>query len=399
MPLQSFQAADLKNKVVLLRTDFNVPMKGKKAADLTRLKESLPTIKELQKAKAKIVILSHFGRPEGKNEPSMSLKPIAKALGKLLHQRVLFAPDSLGETVDSLILKAKPGQVVMLENLRFYKQEEKNDSKFAQQLAKLGDLYINDAFSVSHRAHASISKITEFLPSFAGHLMIKEITALERLLGKVTFPSTVIIGGAKIDTKIGLISSFAGKANHFIFGGGIANTFLAAKGAQLGDSLVEKDQLKTANKISTDLLRSRRNIYLPTDYLIAKKIGTFSFPKTTSTLPLAKPWKILDIGPKSARQFAKIILQSKTIVWNGPLGVTEFRPFRKGTKIIAKAIVQATKKGALSILGGGDTIDALKSIGIKQNQFTHVSTGGGAMLEFLQNGTLPGIEALEKAQN
>lgn len=395
MPIQSFHAAELNNKVVLLRTDYNVPMRGGKVTDKTRLLESLSTIRELQKAKAKIVIISHFGRPEGKITPELTLKPIAKALGSLLFQKINFCPETIGEKVENEIARLKPGKILMLENLRFHKQEEKNDPKFSKSLASLGDLYINDAFSVSHRAHASTFGITEFLPSYAGNLLLKEIQALEKLLGKVAFPSTLIIGGAKIDTKIGLINSFVGKANHFIFGGGIANTFLAAKGEQLGDSLIEKDQIKTAQAISTNLFRHRRNLHLPKDYVVAKTLKAF-FTKTTQKLPLEKPWKILDIGPKSANQFAQIINDSKTIVWNGPVGVSEFRPFRNGTKVIAKAIANATKHGAISILGGGDTIEALKQVGLKPKHFTHVSTGGGAMLEFLEKGSLPGIDALKK---
>lgn len=396
MPIQSFHSAELRNKVVLLRTDYNVPLRGQKVTDKTRLIESLSTIKELQKAKAKIVIISHFGRPEGKAVPSMSLQPIAKTLGRLLFQKVEFCPNTIGEKAENAIAKLKSGKILMLENLRFHKQEEKNDTKFSKSLASLGDLYINDAFSVSHRAHASTFGITEHLPSYAGNLLLKEIQALKKLLVKVSFPSSLIIGGAKIDTKIGLINSFVGKANHFIFGGGIANTFLAAKGEQLGNSLVEKDQIKTAQAISTNLFRNRRNLHLPKDYVIAKNIKNFTFTKIIQKLPLDKPWKILDIGPKSAQQFAKVIANSKTIVWNGPVGVSEFRPFRNGTKVVAKAIAQATKHGATSILGGGDTIKALKQVGLKPNQFTHVSTGGGAMLEYLEKGSLPGIDALNR---
>jgi len=396
MPLKDFRQARLNNKTVLLRVDYNVPLLGTKILDDNRIRESIPTIQALLKKNCRIVIISHLGRPEGQIIKSMSLRPIAKALQKLLKKRVHFIGSTISPAVQTYCRKSPPGSIILLENLRFYKEEEKNDLSFAEKLSRLAEVYVDDAFGCAHRAHASIHAITRYLPSYAGLLLQKEVASLEPLLHDMQFPVTMIIGGAKIDTKIDLIKSFAGRVDHFIMGGGIANTFLAAKGCQLGTSLVEKDKLEVARDIETTIRRHRKNLHLPDDYLIASKISNFVLVTRASGKKIPANRKILDIGPSSTKKFASIITRSKTIIWNGPMGVTEYRPFRQGTKQIALAIAKATANGALSVLGGGDTVDALKTLHLSKNLFSHVSTGGGAMLEYLQNGTLPGLEVLQK---
>lgn len=395
MEIKNYLDADLKNKIVIVRVDFNVPLKGGKVSDKTRLVESLPTIKYLLKQQCKVILISHLGRPDGKISKEFSLAPVARAFGRLLLKRVFFAKDCIGPEAERICNKLKSGQIALLENLRFHAEEEANDSQFAKQLAHLGDIYINDAFGTAHRAHASTVGITKYLPSYAGHLLLKEVENLSKLFTHLQYPFTLIVGGAKIDTKIDIITSFAGKADFFLMGGGIANTFLASKGQKLGSSLVEKDKLKTAKNITALLLRKHKNLILPIDYLLAEKISDFVSTQNSEIKNLSTNQKILDIGKRSAKQFASIISKSKTIVWNGPMGVYEFRPFRQGTRIIAKAVAAATKKGAFSVIGGGDTVDALKVLKISPKRFSHVSTGGGAMLEYIEKGTLPGIEALK----
>lgn len=396
MNIENFKDADLKNKTVIVRVDFNVPLKAGKVSDKTRIIESLPTIKYLLKQQCKIILISHLGRPDGKVSQEFSLEPVAKELSRLLFKKVLFATDCIGPEAERVCNRLKTGQIALLENLRFHDGEEANNIQFAKQLSNLGDIYINDAFGTAHRAHASTVGITKFLPSYAGHLLLKEIENLSKLFNNIKYPFTLIVGGAKIDTKIDVITSFAGKADFFLMGGGIANTFLASKGQKLGSSLVQKDKIETAQEITRLLLRKHKNLILPGDYLLAEKISDSAKTQNSESKKLLANQKILDIGKQSAKQFASIISKSKTIVWNGPMGVYEFKPFRQGTKIVAKAIASATKKGAFSLLGGGDTIDALKILKISPKQFSHVSTGGGAMLEFIEKGTLPGIEALKK---
>jgi len=395
MEIKSLLQANLKNKQIILRVDYNVPLKNGKITDDTRIRESLATIKHLLKQNCSIVIVSHLGRPEGKANAEFSLAPIAKRLKKLLGKKVLFLKDKIDQELVKKCQTLKPKQIVMLENIRFYPGEEKNDLKLAELLSKFGDIYVDDAFGCAHRAHASIHAITQFLPSYAGLLLQKEVEKLSLLFENLQQPVSFIIGGAKIDTKIELIKSFAGKVDHFIFGGGIANTFLASKGYQLANSLVQKNMLETAKEIETAIRRKNKNINLPKDFIIAPKVGNFIWTKNFSGHQIPKGYSVLDIGKNSANQFATLIKKSGTIIWNGPMGVSEYKPFRQGTKKIAQAIVQASQHGATTIIGGGDTIEALKTLKISPKNFTHVSTGGGAMLEFLEKGTLPGIEVLQ----
>lgn len=396
MNIKSILQTNLSGKKIVLRVDYNVPLKNGKVSDDTRIRESLPTIKHLLKQNCSIVIISHLGRPEGKITEEFSLAPIAKKLKQLLGQKVLFLSSKIDQRLVSYCEKLKPKQIIMLENIRFYPQEEANDSKFAKLLSQLGQIYVDDAFGCAHRAHASIHAITKFLPSYAGLLLEKEVRQLSLAFQHLKGPVSFVIGGAKIDTKIDLIKSFAGRADYFIFGGGIANTFLAAKKYQLANSLLQKDMLGTAREIEVAIRRKNKNIMLPKDFAIAKKLGSFILPKNFRGTKVPAGYAIYDIGQKTAREFAEIIKKSQTIIWNGPMGVSEYRPFRKGTKIIAEAIAKATRQGATTILGGGDTLEALKTLRLPAKKFTHVSTGGGAMLEFLEKGTLPGIEVLEK---
>ncbi len=396
MKIKNFRKTSLRNKKVILRVDYNVPMKGKRRSNDTRIRASLPTIKKLLKEKCSIVIISHLGRPNGKKDPNLSLKPISKRLSFLLRKKVYFKKDCIGKEIDSFCAKLRPKQIVVLENLRFHKEEEKNDERFAKKLASLGDIYIDDAFACAHRAHASVEAITNYLPSFAGDLLTMEIKHLSTVHTMLRSPVTLIIGGAKIDTKIELIKSFSGIVDHFIFGGGIANTFLAAKNFEIGNSLVQKDKISTAKSLETRIRRQSKNVHLPYEFLVAKKPSNAILVSKIRGKNVPKDKMILDIGPNSAKHFAKIIKNSRTIIWNGPMGVYEYQPFRSGTRTIAKAIVKASNKGANTIIGGGDTINALKTLKISKKHFAHVSTGGGAMLEFLEKGTLPGIEALKK---
>lgn len=395
MKIKKIQDLEIKNKKVIVRVDYNVPLKNGKVQDQTRIIESLETIQYLLKQNCSIILISHLGRPDGEVKNELSLKGVAKVLKKLLKKKIHFSKDCIGSETENLCKELKLGQIALLENLRFHAEEELNSPVFSRKLANLADIYINDAFGTAHRAHASTSGITLYLPSAAGFLLQKEINKLSPLLQKNEHPFCLIIGGAKMDTKIDLIESFSGKADYVILGGGIANTFLVSKKHQIADSLYEKDKVNIAKKITKSLSQKRKNLVLPNDFIIAKNISAFSFSKKTSSKFIPQGYRILDIGPNSIKLMTNIIKRSQTIIWNGPVGLFEVSKFAKGSKAIAQAIAQATKKGAYSVLGGGDTLEAIHRFKIKQNSFSHVSTGGGAMLEYLEKGTLPGIEALK----
>lgn len=394
MKIKKIQDLPLKNKKVIVRVDYNVPLKNNRVQDKSRIIESLPTIKYLLQQNCSIILISHLGRPDGKIKKELSLKPIVKILKKQLKKNVYFANNCIGIEAEKITKKLKPGQITLLENLRFHQEEELNSASFSKKLASLGEFYINDAFGTAHRSHASTVGITKFLPSAAGFLLQKEISNLTPLLQKADHPFCLIIGGAKMDTKIDLIQSFCGKADFVILGGGIANTFLVSKNYQVAASLYEKEKVEIARKIQRLITAKRKNLILPSDFIIAKTLSTISLSKKSDKKIIPENYRILDIGPKSIKQMIEIISKSKTIIWNGPVGLFEIKKFSKGTKAIAKAIAKSTSKGAYSVLGGGDTLEALNKFGISQNKFTHVSTGGGAMLEFLEKGTLPGIESL-----
>lgn len=395
MPIKKFQNINLKQKRVLLRVDYNIPLKNKKIEDDTRITQTLPTIKYLLKQKAKIILISHLGRPDGKTVSGLRLNPVAVRLSKLLKHPVKKLDECIGEKVKKAVMAMKPGDIIMLENVRFYPGEEKNDSKFSKELASLGEVYVSDCFAVAHRAHASIASISKYLPSYAGFLMQKEVEVLSGLLKKVRRPLTIIIGGIKIETKIGIIENFLPKADYFLIGGGLANTFLAAEGFNVGKSLYQADKIESAQNIMLEAEALHDNFILPKDVIVADET---SEKAETAHLPVEDvigDMKILDIGAETIKQFIKVIQYSKTVIWNGPLGLSELEPFQKGTRAIAKTLVLLKKK-VQCIIGGGDTIEAVKRMGFKESQFTFVSTGGAAMVEFLEGRKLPGVEILRK---
>ena len=385
--------SSLKGKKVLLRVDFNVPLKKDGSVqDDTRMVESLATIKYLQKKGAKIIIVSHLGRPDGKVKEELRLTKVAKHLQKILKKPVKKVDECIGENVEKTISKLKDGQILMLENVRFRKEEEACEVNFTKKLAALADIYVNDAFGTAHRRHASTAGVADYLKAYAGLLMEKEIKHLSPLLDKkIARPLTMIFGGAKIDTKIGIIQHFLKKADYFLMGGALANTFLYAAGHNVGGSLYEKDKKEVATKIMKEA--GKEKFILPVDVVVSNEISDKAKAKNVSISDVAAEMKILDIGKQSALNFCKILAKSKTVIWNGPLGLCEFKPFQKGTEVVGKFLA---KKKCISILGGGDTADSLKRLKIKPTKFTHVSTGGGACIEFLSGEKLPGIEALKK---
>ena len=385
------QLKNIKEKRVMLRVDFNVPIDRRGVTDDTRIRETLPTIKFLIKKGAKVIIITHLGRPEGRVVDSLKLDDVAKCLSKLLNKRVINIHGCTGKNVETALNKMKNGDIALLENIRFHPEEEANDPKFSKALAELGNIFVNDAFAACHRAHSSTAGIAKYLPSYAGLLVEKEIKNLAPLIKNPPKPLTLIIGGAKIDTKIGLIKNYFGIAENILIGGALANTFLAAQGYDIGKSLCEEKKIDTAREILMLAEKRKQNIVLPQDVIVADVVTQYA---VTANLPLEDVegnMKILDIGCKTQKHFAEIIAASKAVIWNGPMGLYEFTPFSSGTKSVAQALAKGKAK---SYLGGGDTIDALKRTGIPLDKFTFVSTGGGAMLEFLEGKTLPGIKVL-----
>ncbi|PIZ76170.1 phosphoglycerate kinase [Candidatus Peregrinibacteria bacterium CG_4_10_14_0_2_um_filter_38_24] len=386
----------LEDKKVLLRVDFNVPINKTtgEIEDDTRIAESLPTIKFLSGKEAKIIIMSHLGRPDGEIQDGLRLTKIGEHLSKLLNKPVKKLNEVLSENVKAETEKMQNGEIILLENMRFRKEEEECEPNFTKELASLGEIFVNDAFGTAHRKHASTTGLADFLPAYAGLLMEKEITELSKVLEETPAkPITMIFGGAKIDTKIGIIQHFLDKADYFLIGGGLANTFLFAKSINIGDSLCEKDKVDIAKQI-IEKLNSRKNaLNLPTDVVVAKELSNETQAQEVAIGSLPEGMKILDIGSKTAEHFSEIIKKSSTVIWNGPVGVYEFKPFMNGTKQVAQAIAESE---CVSIIGGGDTADAIKKLGIAQKKFTHISTGGGACIEFLSGDKLPGIEILRK---
>lgn len=384
---------DIENKTIIVRVDFNVPMNEKGIIqDDSRIVKALPTIKQLIEKGAKLVLITHLGRPEGQIVENLRVTNIAKHLEKLLKKPILKLDTVLDEKVKKTISKMKKGDIVMLENIRFRGEEEKNDKKFSKELASLGDIFVNDAFATAHRAHASTEGITKFIPSYAGILMEKEIEILGNLLESEPIrPLTFIFGGAKIDTKIGLIKKFIDESDYVLIGGALANTFLFASGYDVGDSLKEEDQQKTAQDTMLEYEKHHEKFILPSDVRVTSEIRENSQTVDLPIQDIMGDMKIVDIGPKTIEQFCKIINQSGTIIWNGPVGVYEFEQFSNGTKHIAECIANLN---CISILGGGDTVDAITKLNIPESKFTHVSTGGGATLEFMEGKKLPGIKPL-----
>ncbi len=385
---------ELHNKTVLLRADLNVPMKDGVVTDDARLTRLIPTLKELAQAKAKIVILSHFGRPEGQRNAKYSLRPVATELEKIWGQPVAFADDCIGATAKAAVDALPNGQILVLENTRFYAGEEANDPAFAAQLAALGDVYVNDAFSAAHRAHASTEALAKLLPHAAGRLMQAELEALEKALSKPERPVAALVGGSKISTKLDLLENLVAKVDVLVLGGGMANTFLAAQGVAVGKSLHEADMLDTARAITARAAAKGCRIVLPTDAVVATALQANIATKTVAITAVPADSMILDIGPQSARDIGDVLRMCKTVVWNGPLGAFEFPPFDQATVSIAQVVASLTRsRKILSVAGGGDTVAALTLAKVTES-FSYVSTAGGAFLEWMEGKTLPGVAAL-----
>lgn len=388
MSKKTVRDINMKGKRVLMRVDFNVPMDGGVVTDDKRIRAALPTIQYVLDQGASLILMSHLGRPKGAGfEADFSLKPAAEALAKLLNKPVTMAPDCVGPEVEKMAKALKPGETLMLENTRFYKAEEKNDPEFAKKLAALGEIYVNDAFGSAHRAHASTEGVARFLPAVSGFLMQQELDYLSKATETPARPYVAILGGAKISDKIAVVENLLAKADTVIIGGGMANTFLAAKGYEMADSLVEAGSVETAKAI---MGKAGKKLLLPVDAVIGDKFDAEAESKVVDVKKVPAGWRILDIGPKSVEKFGKVIKDAKLVVWNGPMGVFEFPKFAEGTFAIAKLIADS---GATSVIGGGDSASAVKKAGVAK-KMTHVSTGGGASLEFLEGKVLPGVAAL-----
>jgi len=385
---------DVKGKRVLVRVDLNVPMKDGRVTDATRIERQAGTLRELAERGARVVILSHFDRPKGQVVPEMSLAPIAAPLSRALNRPVAFAADCVGELARTAVAAMTEGEILLLENTRFHKGEEQNDTAFAAALAALGDIYVNDAFSAAHRAHASTEGVAHFLPSAAGRSMARELRHLTKTLEKPKRPVMAVVGGAKISTKITLLENLLSKVQILVIGGAMANTFLAAKGYRVGKSLIEADQIETANKILRAAEKIGVLLLLPVDVVVAKEFKAEAEHRAIKNSDVADDEMILDIGPKTIELFSEQLQNAATIVWNGPFGAFEMTPFDAGTTAAAKMVAERTAEGKLlSVAGGGDTVAALANAGVL-DAFTYVSTAGGAFLEWLEGRALPGVAAL-----
>lgn len=392
MDKKTVRDLDVAGKKVLVRVDFNVPLNDKgEITDDTRITASLPTIQYLLEQKAAVILMAHLGRPKGQVKPELSLAPVAKHLGKLLGKKILFAPDCVGEAAQAAASKLKPGHILLLENLRFHKEEEKNDMEFAEKLASLADLYVNDGFGVSHRAHASVEGVTHFMPAAAGFLLEKEIQYVGQAVTNPLHPFVAIIGGAKVSDKIGVISNLLDKVDTLLIGGGMANTFLAAQGYKMGKSLVEEDKLDLAKELLAKAKKNKVNMLLPTDLVMAAAFAPDAEHVTEKVKNLNQAYMALDIGAETSKAYSEALADAKMIVWNGPMGVFEMDAFCKGTEAVAKAVA---KSRATSIVGGGDSVAAIEKLGLAK-RITHISTGGGASLEYLEGKVLPGVAALD----
>jgi len=394
MKFRTLRELDVRGKRVVVREDLNVPMKDGAAGDPTRIVASLPTLRYLHDQGARTIVLSHLGRPDGRVVPAMSLRPVAAELAKHLNLPVAFAADCIGPEAEAAVAALADGDIVLLENVRFHAEEEANDPAFAERLAKLGDIYVNDAFGTAHRAHASTEGIARYLPAAAGFLMEAELTALAALTDDPKKPFVCAIGGAKVKDKVGVFINLLDRVTSFVIGGGMANTFLAAQGIDVGKSLRDAD-LGPATHIIELAKTKGVPLHVPTDAVVSTAFGDDA---NAAVVPLAEigDRMILDIGPESAKAYAGVLRAAQTIVFNGPMGVYEKLPYQNGTRTIGEAIADATKHGATSVVGGGDAAAAAAELGFG-GAMTHVSTGGGATLEFLEGKTLPGVAALERA--
>ncbi|ABO48683.1 phosphoglycerate kinase [Desulforamulus reducens MI-1] len=380
----------VKGKRVFVRVDFNVPLDGDKITDDTRIQKALPTIQYLVEQGARVILASHLGRPKGEVVEKYRLTPVAQRLSELLGKQVLKVNDSVGQEVLQVVAGMDEGDVVLLENVRFYAAETKNDEQYARQLAELADIYVNDAFGAAHRAHASTAGIARFLPAVAGFLMEKELSMLGQAVTTPQRPFVAIIGGAKVSDKIGVIENLLNKVDVLIIGGGMANTFLMAQGYRIGNSLVEADKVKLAAELIERAKARQVQLLLPTDVLVAQTMEPEVEQQVVPVTGIPEQWMALDIGPETAANFAAAVKSAATVVWNGPMGVFEMEAFAKGTEAVAKALAEAP---ATSIVGGGDSVAAINKIGLA-HKISHISTGGGASLEFLEGKELPGVAAL-----
>ncbi len=393
-PFRTLDDADVAGKRVLLRVDLNVPTENGRVTDATRIERVAATIAEIADKGGKVILLAHFGRPKGGPDEANSLRPVAAAVAGVINRPVAFAADSIGKTAADAIAKMNNGDVLLLENTRFYKGEEKNDPAYVAELAKLGDLYVNDAFSAAHRAHASTEGLAHKLPAYAGRAMQRELEALELALGDPTRPVAAIVGGAKVSTKLDLLGNLVNKVDVLIIGGGMANTFLFAEGKGVGKSLCEKDLADKARSIAVAAEKAKCRILLPVDATVAKELKENAPAHVVGVDHVPEDEMILDIGPKSVAGVEEVMAQVKTLVWNGPPGAFETPPFDEATMAIAKTAASLTKAGKLkSVAGGGDTVAALNEAKVADD-FTYVSTAGGAFLEWMEGKALPGVEAL-----
>jgi phosphoglycerate kinase len=391
MTYRSVRDADVSGKRVLVRVDFNVPMTGGKVSDDTRIRAALPTIQDLLARNAAVILVSHLGRPKGKPAPEFSLAPVAKHLSGLLGRHVRLAQDVAGPAAQSAVAALQPGDVVLLENVRFEPGEEKNDAGLARRLASLADLYVNDAFGTAHRAHASTVGVADFLPAYAGYLMQGELDALRRLVDNPTRPYVAILGGAKVSDKLAVIGNLASRVDAILVGGGMANTFLLAQGHPVGKSLAEPDFVEQANAVLADARQRGVDVLLPTDVVVAASLNEAG--RTVPVDAVTDVVAIYDIGENTAEHFGERISGAATIFWNGPMGVFERPAFAQGTLAVARAVAAS---GAFSVVGGGDSVAAVEQAGLA-DKISHISTGGGASLEFVEGRTLPGVAALEAA--
>ena len=394
MAFRTLDDLQVKGKRVLVRADLNVPVADGKVTDATRIERQAPTIRELAEKGARVIVLSHFDRPKGKVVPSMSLKVLVEPLSNAVGRKVAFADDCIGPTAEKAVAALKDGDVLLLENTRFHKGEEENDPAMAKQLAALGDIFVNDAFSAAHRAHASTEGVARLLPNAAGRSMQAELEHLQKALGNPERPLMAVVGGAKVSTKIALLENLVKRVETLVIGGAMANTFLAAEGTNIGKSLYEPDHLETARKVVHMANEAGAVILLPTDVVVAKEFKQGAAHRTVSVAQIGADEMVLDVGSDSIKAFANRLLTTRTLVWNGPFGAFETAPFDKGTVAAAQKVAQLTREGKLlSVAGGGDTVAALAHAGV-EDDFTYVSTAGGAFLEWLEGKELPGVEAL-----
>jgi phosphoglycerate kinase len=392
---RTLDQVEVKGKRVLVRADLNVPVENGVVTDATRIDRVAPSITELADKGAKVILLSHFGRPKGRDAKN-SLKPVVAELAHVIKRPVKFADDCIGETAEQAVAELRPGNILCLENTRFYPGEENNDPEFAKALAKLGDIYVNDAFSVSHRAHASTEGIAHLLPAYAGRTLQTELDALVKALEHPDRPLTAIVGGAKVSTKLDLLGNLLRKVDVLIIGGAMANTFLLAQGKKVGKSLFEKDLVEIAKKILDEARANKRQIILPVDAVVAEKYEAHAPSRVVDVDHVGDNDMILDIGPRSIEYAISELARSKTLVWNGPFGTFEIEPFDNGTDEVAEAAAELTQAGKLvSVAGGGDTVAALNAAGVA-GRLTYVSTAGGAFLEWLEGKALPGVEILRQ---